>query len=76
MGPHFQWEPEKEQGIRVGPHKAGPGGGDHAEQRKKGMDRRLGGVRTEEDRAAREGPAAGGGVRARVRDLSYKPDRS
>lgn len=51
MGPHsqFQWEPEKEQRIRVGPQKAGPGGGDHTEQRKKGMDRRLGGVRAEED---------------------------
>lgn len=77
MGPHtqFQWGPEKEQGIRVGPHKAGPGGGDHAEQRKKGMDRRLGGVRTE-DRTAREGPAAGGGVRTKIRGLSYEPDRS
>lgn len=49
------------------------GGGDHAEQRKKGMDRRLGGVRAEEDRAAREGPGAGGGVRTRIGGLSYKP---
>ncbi|KAK7797868.1 hypothetical protein U0070_004478, partial [Myodes glareolus] len=42
----FQWEPEKEQGIRVGHQKAGKGEGDHAEPRKKRTsDRRLGGVR-------------------------------
>lgn len=42
----FQWEPEKEQGIRVGHQKAGRGEGDHAEPRKKRTsDRRLGRVR-------------------------------
>lgn len=46
----------------MGPQKAGRGEGDHAEPRKKGMDRGLGGVRAAEDRAAREGLAAGGGV--------------
>lgn len=55
----FQWEPEKEQGIRVGHQKAGRGEGDHAEPRKKGTSNRKAG-RGEgwEDTAARVGPAA------------------
>lgn len=43
----------------MGRQKARRGEGDHGEPRKKGMDRRLGGVRTGEDRTDRGGPGCG-----------------